>query len=120
MIMLQYTKIGQIIKCAHEFVFRHKITDGRGQVFILNLVVLSSKIGYRAQNQFISPRTVSIISFPKVLKTTIVHFLEPVMNTRGNKVAGDFRSLLLRLLIKMGAKQLEIVWMAGSDQEQEI
>src|SRR5437764_11744061 len=118
--MLQYTKIGQIVKRAHEFVFRHEITDGHDQVFILNLVVLSSKIGYRAQNQFISPRTFSIISFPKVLKTTIVRFLEPVMNTRVDKAVGDFRSLALRLLIEMGAKQLEIVWMTGSDHEQRV
>src|SRR5438552_1123646 len=104
--VLQYTKIGQIVKRAHKFAFRHEITDNRDQVLILNFVVWSSKIGYRAQNQFISPRTFSIKSFPKVLKTTIVCFLEPVMHARGDKATGDFRSLLLRLLIKIGAKQL--------------
>src|SRR5260370_23112055 len=109
MIMLQYAKIGQIVKRSHKFAFRDEIADDRDQALILNFIVLSSEIGYRAQNQFISPRTVFIMSFPKVSKTTIVRFLEPVMNTRGDKVAGNFRSLILRLLIKMGAKQLEIV-----------
>ena len=42
------------------------------------------------------------------------------MHTRGDKATGDFRSLLLRLLIKIGAKQLEIVWMVGGDKEQEV